>query len=521
MTNLDSANMILEKIKYPEKLSESRMVQYDNIKISFMMYVSRQLGAADSLNNKWLAHFIQQNDTTQWKRALLISGWISRLKNEPDRAIEQFQQMEELAADTPLSMDLCNCFYNLSHIYLDKQMNEKALHYAKKMVCFYEDMDTTGNMNNYKYIATIYNRMNQVDSALHYYQTILNVCTGHEKYQGIVNLVWNDLSEFYANQKKYKEALRYADLSIQHRTSRKDMPFFNLVKARVFIATHQIDSAKYYLYRIIHSSEDNSIILASYQHLSDLYNMTDDFEQAYFTKLNHATIFESNIRHIDSNVLMDNFQQEKLKNENNELKLAKRDQKIVFLSGALIGLFLFAILLFSFIVYRKKINFQKYRLKEEGLKAQTLLMENQNKLLRQENELMTLREKSAVLRESLFRKMSIATKIPSLKTSENGSSEMTSGNRICMEEADWNELIQTTNDLFYGFVTRLEKKYPHLGKDDVRFCCLIKINVSMNDLADIYCISKAGITKKKMRMKKDKLDIHDEAISLDNYLFSF
>ena len=215
------------------------------------------------------------------------------------------------------------------------------------------------------------------------------------------------------------------------------------------------------------------------------------------------------------------YQEEKLKNENNKLKLAKKEQDIVFLSTALISILLIFILLFYLFEYRKKRNLQELNLKAESLKAQTILMENENRLLRQENELIVLREKSAVLRESLFRKMSVATKIPSLKTLENDAAEGFTGNRIHLEETDWNELFQTTNELFYGFVSRLEKEYPDLSKEDIGFCCLVKINVSMNDLADIYCISKAGVTKKKTRMKKEKFGITDKATSLETFLFSF
>ena len=54
------------------------------------------------------------------------------------------------------------------------------------------------------------------------------------------------------------------------------------------------------------------------------------------------------------------------------------------------------------------------------------------------------------------------------------------------------ESLDTTNELFDGFSSLLRKKYPILTNEDVGFCCLIKINVSIQDLADIYCISKAG-----------------------------
>ena len=518
-TNPDSANMILDKIN-PEKLPEHQRIVYDEIKISYMIHVSMQWESADSLNNRVLAYGMRENEPTRLKKALFVSGYINLHKNNPDKAIEQFLKLKDIAEETS-DTDLFNCYFFLSHVYFDKKEYENALLYAKKISPFYENSDTIRKMSYFRYVASIYKQMNTVDSALYYYNIILNNHSDNEHYQRIVKQARNDLIELYVNHKDYKEALRYADLNIQHRTSRTDISFFNLTKARVFLATNRTDSAKFYLHRAINSSENEFVAIASYQYLSDLYKMTGDFEQSYFSKLNYKDVFENRMMDINQHLLMYKYQQEKLKNENNELKLTKREQEIVFLSIASISLLIIVILLFYLFEYRKKRNLQEYKMKEERLKTQTLLVENENKLLRQENELTMLREKSAILRESLFRKMSVATKIPSLKTLENETAEGFTGNRIHLEETDWNELFQTTNELFYGFVSRLEKEYPDLSKEDIGFCCLVKINVSMNDLADIYCISKAGVTKKKTRMKKEKFGITDKATSLETFLFSF
>jgi hypothetical protein len=116
--------------------------------------------------------------------------------------------------------------------------------------------------------------------------------------------------------------------------------------------------------------------------------------------------------------------------------------------------------------------------------------------------------------------MSVSEKIPSLDASGNHAKELSS-KRIRLEEQDWTELIQTTNELFNGFASRLKKEYPCLSAEDIGFCCLLKINVSMQDLADIYCISKAGITKRKTRMKKEKFQISDHLLDLDRFLSEY
>ena len=53
------------------------------------------------------------------------------------------------------------------------------------------------------------------------------------------------------------------------------------------------------------------------------------------------------------------------------------------------------------------------------------------------------------------------------------------------------------------------------------FCCLVKINVSIKDLSDIYCISRTSISRKKQRMKRDKLGLTENNETLDDFLRRF
>lgn len=56
---------------------------------------------------------------------------------------------------------------------------------------------------------------------------------------------------------------------------------------------------------------------------------------------------------------------------------------------------------------------------------------------------------------------------------------------------------------------------------DITFCALLKQEVSIQDLANLYCVSKAAISKRKLRIKVDKIGIEDRACSLDEFLAAF
>ena len=362
--------------------------------------------------------------------------------------------------------------------------------------------------------------MNEVDSAMFYNNKALEIAGDNANYNFFVGNILNDMSEMELNRNHFEESLSYVDSSMKRRTNRKDISLFNLTKARVFLSVNQTDSAKKYLRIAIDSSEDGMVSIMAYNYLADLFKDMGDYEPAFYSLTNMNNLLEKKIDEAGMNITIQKYQEEKLKNENNELQLAKREQDLFFLSVALVSIVIIVALLFYLFSERKRKRIREHIFREESLRAQTLVIENENKLLRQENELMVLREKSAILRESLFRKMSVATKIPSLKTSDDESHIVSTG-RIDLREPDWNELINTVDDLFGEFASRLAKEYPVLNKEDIGFCCLLKINVSMQDMADIYCISKAGITKKKTRMKKDKFNIYEEDRSLDDFLSSY
>ena len=134
-----------------------------------------------------------------------------------------------------------------------------------------------------------------------------------------------------------------------------------------------------------------------------------------------------------------------------------------------------------------------------------------------------LREKEGMLRESLFRRMKSFHKIPSLEKEEETSEEESDSpnRRIALSDEEWEDIRQTVDGSYDRFSVRLLEAFPGLSMKDVYFCCLVKINVSIKDLSDIYCISRTSISRKKQRMKRDKLGLTENNETLDDFLRRF
>jgi tetratricopeptide (TPR) repeat protein len=372
----------------------------------------------------------------------------------------------------------------------------------------------------YKEIGEFHAQNNAFDSAWIYYRKALDISMKQDSRDRFTSLLFNNVAKLHLSNKEYKEALECVEKSMQYRANRKDATLFNLTKARIFISMNEKDSARIYLNRTIESSSNNYITIMAYSYLSDLYKYEGNYEQALYKLLNYNNFIDLAQMDINTTVLSQRYKEVQLENENNALKLAKRNREFALLSVVFLTTVVSIILWHFYSSGKKKEKIHSQQQREQELKNQATIAEQENRLLKQEKELSWLNEKTAVLRESLFRKLTVSEKIPSLDISGNQEKEYRR-KKIALEISDWEELIETIDEVFNGYSFRLKKAYPNLSDDDIQFCCLLKINVSMQDLADIYCISKAGITKRKMRMKKDKFNITDNQLDLNEFLLMY
>lgn len=163
---------------------------------------------------------------------------------------------------------------------------------------------------------------------------------------------------------------------------------------------------------------------------------------------------------------------------------------------------------------------QKKKREAYLLQTKAMQLEQENLVLKQQKEISVLREKEASLRESFFRRINLFDKIPSLHTGELHENGLLphAYPKIKMTVNDWTELTRSLNEAYPGFIEQLKYDYPALTKEDISFCCLLKINVNLQDLSEIYCVTKSAITKRKYRIKTEKLHLQDNTVDLDTFL---
>ena len=361
---------------------------------------------------------------------------------------------------------------------------DSAIHYLKEAI----RLRLTQSSRAYGQLGEIYQGKQMNDSAIHYYFLALQKDTTRSAYWycGRVLGLLHSLKE-YDLAKQYIQGLR-------KQMKRSDIPYVNLIEGDLWMELHQPDSAmKHYL--IASETGNDYITSVAYERLALLME----------EKRTLDTALDKHIQSIDVKNNLRNgytFQQDtrdfealKMKNELNELKVKQQSYVIVILAlGASILL-----LVGGFVIYL--LHRKRNRLVQENL------------ILKQQEELSALREKEALLREKdarmreeLFRRV----RIENLKDGKHIQH---------ISDADWKEIHLMLESTYPGFLPNLRQSFPALSEKELNFCCLVKINMSLQNLADIYCISINSVSRRKLRLK-EKLGI-DKEDSLSKFLNRF
>ncbi len=501
----DSTLILLHKIKNPDRLADYPKAKY-NLYHTVAEIQKGSKNRTDSLISETIDIFIANNDSINTSKACFWAGLINMQTNDYTRADSFFIRGIPFAPNASLRTRL----YEYSGIScLNNNKPEQALQQHVRSLQDTALISTPEKASVLAEIGQAYRYTGQTDSALIYYRKAIDKSLEANSNEQTA-FFYEKISDIEKEKGDIKNATAALKSAIEFSNRRTSYPYHMLAQAQIYIAAGETDSAGMYLKNAIQSTNPY-IATRAYQLQANLYEQGNKSEQTYYTWKNYSQSFNNISGEVHSEIMKQRYQEELLKNENNELKLKKKQQDIYLLSLCLI---LITACTLWYIIYsrlRKKKIISEQQLKEQKLKNQVAQLER-------ERELISLRERATALREQLFRRLSASQKIPSLagKTKENTED---SKSRLTADEID--ELIQTVNEIWSGFAERLKTTYPLLRTKDIAFCCLLKSGISTKDLASIYYITPSAISQKKARMKREKFGMEDEDRTLDEILNAF
>jgi len=309
--------------------------------------------------------------------------------------------------------------------------------------------------------------------------------------------------QLYSARGQYDKALQTVQDSRKY-MMRKDAASHNLYKAQTFELMHREDSARHY-YDVVAKSENLFLAAEAIYHLSKLAEAEDEPQKAYLHHLDATGYIDQVYRAYQSQAKNNAFNELKWQSEIDNLKISRQRYIIIALS---------LVLALSLLIASGIILFQRKKRKE--METRQIMVEKENQLLRQAEELSQLREKANTLREELIRRMEVFQKV-SCMNEVTGEATST----ISLSKEDWKEIMTMMDNQYDHFTRRLKKAVPALTTGDIQFCCLLKININMQDLANIYHINKESVSRKKQRVKAKISNELIQGYTLDEFIQRF
>lgn len=529
MENVSTDSMLfyLQQIREPERLTGIAQANY-----CFLLYKATLWGTGkpkDSLLQQCIPAFLQAKDSTQWMYARLTQANSFVYTQQPDSALHYVAliEKERQAMNDSLRAPLLAVARTA---YMQKGAYPQALQLADSCLTLAKRMnDTLFIYRTLRARLAVWEKMNRNDEFVNGSRELMRQLDASTRYRPLNYYVAESLVTFFLRSKDFAQALDCSRQLKHYQRSRYDVPYYQLMRGRIHAALHQTDSAKAY-YTLASNSLSSYVAAEATSSLFRLMNTEAYPEEAYYMAQKEKEIYHNMEMELNSRIESKKYNETKLQNELYQLRLRQQKQEL-WMMGAVIMLLVTALIISFFYQHEKKRRLlsEQNRHKEQ-IEERARQLQHENLLLHKEAELSTLREKEAwlrskehKLREAIFRHISFFHKLSSLHTTgaENAGNGNPSSQKIEVTEAEWSEIRTAVNDGFDNFTIRLKRAYPQLTEKEIDFCCLVKINTSLQDLSDIYCVSKAAITKRKYRIKTEKLDVSDESSSLDQLLQRF
>ena len=495
------------------KLSREESALY-NLLLARAQMTCDSLSLSDSLINITVAYYQKSKDSTRLSQAYYYKGNLFRQKKYYIQAIECYQNAEDYATDQNIETkyflnQIMGKIYHFKMMYDDEQeAKAEAVQYAQLLKDSLLIGQSLIQMAKYYNVTKNFRQsINELNRA------IQMIPDSNYKELTSANA---ELSRNYLSYNKADSSLYYINVAIQMENDSIALYDYYNLKADAFFKLAQNDSAKYYFRR----SLDSRNLLTKVTTFYDLALLNDQRGN----KNEELKCLKSHIKYRDSLDLdrkegfidhLQNIQAYKRQKENAQrIEQELIQDKVIFYRILTVTFIVIFILIFLFFRVQKRKRMLELNIKieeEKSVRAMLMQKEVENKLLKEQEEREQAEIQSLTLTVEYYKRLNLMT-VPILLKSQNKQGAMH------LKEEEWKIIMENTDACFNGFTNRIKSEYPQLSEEEIQLCCLIKMELSISLLSEIYHIAKTSISRKKVRLK-EKMGI--EAITIDEFIRNF
>lgn len=509
----DSAIAVMQEIKEPQNNLTDRDYALYALLLSEAMHRKQQLNAeTDTLLLPAIKYFSESGDSLYAERALYCKAHLDRRLYRMKDAMQSFLKALLFLQGSGNDEQLYRVNTWLGVVCLNQEEYEGKMRYSK------EALKAALRMDNLFYknlalcdIATGYYFLNRLDSALYYAQAAYDAAIADSLPSQLPH-VYTDLGSIYAKMGENGKALEYIDKAIGLRPRKDTLAILGLYadKVDLFGKLGQYDSAYHYFRKAV-ASPNLATQADAYNHMSGAYYKMGRCNEAYSLLLRFTELADSvrKQRHtVEVIALQELYKHEQLSVENLywRTQAAERQSNVYLMATlSLLSLWIASTIYFFYWRDRRRLVEQQHQLasqQEELHHQRQVTTENLQRMAEME-------QKEARLKETFFRRLN-----------QRIVQEIEKGSNILLSDDDWEDIVQNADIIFDNFTRRLQQHYPALNKEDLRYCCMVKMQLSQLEMSQIMHLEKDSVKKRLKRIRMEKMKA-DSGVTLEELLRRF
>lgn len=509
----DSAIAVMQEIKEPQNNLTDRDYALYALLLSEAMHRKQQLNAeTDTLLLPAIKYFSESGDSLYAERALYCKAHLDRRLYRMKDAMQSFLKALLFLQGSGNDEQLYRVNTWLGVVCLNQEEYEGKMRYSK------EALKAALRMDNLFYknlalcdIATGYYFLNRLDSALYYAQAAYDAAIADSLPSQLPH-VYTDLGSIYAKMGENGKALEYIDKAIGLRSRKDTLAILGLYadKVDLFGKLGQYDSAYHYFRKAV-ASPNLATQADAYNHMSGAYYKMGRCNEAYSLLLRFTELADSvrKQRHTAEVIaLQELYKHEQLSVENLywRTQAAERQSNVYLMATlSLLSLWIASTIYFFYWRNRRRLVEQQHQLASQQEELHHQLQVTTENLQR----MAEMEQKEARLKETFFRRLN-----------QRIVQEIEKGSNILLSDDDWEDIVQNADIIFDNFTRRLQQHYPALNKEDLRYCCMVKMQLSQLEMSQIMHLEKDSVKKRLKRIRMEKMKA-DSGVTLEELLRRF
>lgn len=516
-SELNTTNEAQQKIELYFELSDHQLTRNFSESLDFLEQAEQFLQA-------------ENLDNSDMKYAELYEklGVVYRRKGDYIEAISYYLKARKLYEKLGDTSRIGSIVHNIGIVYRFQNENKRAIQNFKEAIQINRRAkDTFGVAAAYNMMGVSHRKLNQLDSALFCYDKAIELF-GLMKDAENIRRVNNNLSTLYAVQKQYDKSIpiKLANLEYYKEKNNKlsvSVAYFNLSKDYSGLEDFE-KSLKYADSSLAISLQEGykERISRTYRRRSSVYKKLSRYKEAYEDYVNYKKYADSvhdinDIKRVQELELKFEFEKEK---EQLEILAEENEQKlllyaVVFIlvlsGGGTIGYLLYR-------NYTARVRIVKEKLEKEKLKKELL----REKVKVSESELKSLVADNS-MRLKFIQELSEQIKGDRKETDSKDIQNYTQSLLLRLQqqiatESKLSSIQDRIEEVNRGFDQKIMELYPNLPKTEREVCALLRLNLSIKEIASIRNASTDSVKASRYRIRK-KLQV-PSGVELEKFIQS-